>query len=296
MTNEELVIQIQSGTDRTENMTKLWMQNKGMIYQIAKKYVGYEEIDDLLQVGFEGLCKAVEHYEYAATVSFITYATFWIKATMQRYIDNCSCVIRMPTYARAEVQQYRRFISDYQKEYGCSPSDSEIQSFLYVSREKFETIKNNVNMANIQSLDRSLDTDGTETTLCDMIADTSNNEEDLIKSLDTEIMTRELWAAVEELPGDMSEVIKSRFREQKTLKEIGENQGVTLGYVRRIQQKALRKLRTSHNCRGYKEYYLEYIANPVFRLGVNQFNRTWTSAVELEALKHLEEWENIVHE
>lgn len=296
MTNEELVIQIQSGIDITENMTKLWIQNKGIIYQIAKKYIGYEEIDDLLQIGYEGLYKAVEHYKPATEVPFIHYATFWIKATMQRHIENCSCVIRMPTYARAEVQQYRRFISDYQKEYGCSPSDSEIQSFLYVSGEKLETIKNNVNLVNIQSLDRPLDTDDTETTLCDMIADTSNNEDDLIKSLDTEIMTRELWAAVEELPGDMSEVIKSRFRKRKTLKEIGEDQGVTLGYVRQIQRKALRKLRTSHNCRGCEEYYLEYIANPVFRLGVNQFNRTWTSAVELEALKRLEEWENIVHE
>ena len=210
MTNEELVIQIQSGTDRAENMTKLWMQNKGMICRIAKKYVGYEEIDDLLQVGFEGLCKAIEHYEAAAAVSFIHYATFWIKATMQRYIENCGCIVRMPTYARAEVQQYRRFIADYQKEYGSSPSDGEIQSFLCVNREKFQTIKNNVNMANIQSLDKPLDADDTETTLCDMIADTSINEDDVIKTLDTEIMKRELWAAVEELPQDMVEVIRGR--------------------------------------------------------------------------------------
>lgn len=62
MTNEELVARIRAGVDETENMLKLWQQNRGLIHTIARKYAAYEDIEDLEQQGYIGLCDAVQGY------------------------------------------------------------------------------------------------------------------------------------------------------------------------------------------------------------------------------------------
>ena len=121
-----------------------------------------------------------------------------------------------------------------------------------------------------------------------MIADASIDEDDVIKKIDTELMTKELWAAVEELPGDMAEIIRGRYKDHMTMRELGEIKGKSIERIRQIQSKALRKLRVSKHCKGCKKYYIDYISDPVFKLGVDTFNRTWTSAVEMEVLKHLD--------
>ena len=74
-----------------------------------------------------------------------------------------------------------------------------------------------------------------------------------------------------------------------TMREIGEIKGEAIGKIRQIQFKALRSLRVSKHCKGCKSYYMEYISDPIYRLSVDNFQRTWTSAVELEALKHLDQ-------
>ncbi|MBS4932989.1 MAG: sigma-70 family RNA polymerase sigma factor, partial [Clostridiales bacterium] len=88
MTNEQLVLRIKAGEDTAANMLKLWEQNKGMVYKIALKFKGQEEIEDLVQQGYLGLYDAVENYDTDAEVLFLSYATYWIKQSMQRYIEN----------------------------------------------------------------------------------------------------------------------------------------------------------------------------------------------------------------
>lgn len=62
MTNEQLVIRIRAGIDVAENMLKLWQQNQGFIVAIAKRFQGYEDMEDLRQQGYIGLCQAVDGY------------------------------------------------------------------------------------------------------------------------------------------------------------------------------------------------------------------------------------------
>lgn len=285
MENEELVALIKAGINVADNMLELWKQNKGFIGKMAMNYTGYAEIEDLKQEGYIGLCNAVEHYDPEKEVSFITYAAFWIKQNMQRYIENCTGAIRLPVYAKQEVQQYKRFLSEYKKNYGKEPTDKEIQGFLCVSAEKLAKIKNNAYLAHIRSLDEPLGEDDAETTLHDTLTDGSNNEEDIIKKLDTAAMSKELWAAVDSLPGNMPEVIRSRYKENKTLKETGESLGITIESVRQVQQKAERELRKPSKSKGFKPYYKQYLSgSPLLYVGVGEFNRTWTSSVEKAVL------------
>lgn len=100
MTNEQLVANVQAGVDVAENMLQLWQQNQGIIGKIACRYSSYEDIEDLKQQGYIGLCDAVRGYRPEEGVKFITYATFWIRQSIQRYVEECSVVVRIPSGMR----------------------------------------------------------------------------------------------------------------------------------------------------------------------------------------------------
>lgn len=282
--NEQLVARIKSGENEAECMLSLWQQNQGFIHKMAVKYSGYAEIEDLKQEGYIGLCEAVRHYDPAANVPFINYAAFWIKQTMQRYIDNCGGVVRLPVHAREWIAKYKKITSEYRKYYGCEPTDKEMRAFLGVSAEKLENIKKSMRMGQIQSLDEPLSEEG-ESFLVDTVAASSDIEEDIIKMLDTAAMSKELWTAVDLLPGEQSEVIRQRYKERKTMQEAGDSIGISASAVRSIESKAMRTLRLPHRCGKLKRYFEEYLsAAPVHHVGVESFKRTWTSEVEREAL------------
>ena len=71
---------------------ELWQQNRGYIYTLAKKLHNPDsrvrEIDDFMQEGFFGLCKAAEKFDPQKGVVFIAYAGYWIRQAMQRSITN----------------------------------------------------------------------------------------------------------------------------------------------------------------------------------------------------------------
>ena len=115
MTNEQLVIQLKAGIHTAEYMKQLWEQNRGMIGKIACKYKGYEDLEDLKQQGFLGLYDAVEGYNPDQGTSFITYAKFWIQQSIQRYIDDCCGVVRIPVHAKEKISQYKKVANQFQK-------------------------------------------------------------------------------------------------------------------------------------------------------------------------------------
>lgn len=288
MENEQLVARIKAGIDTAENMLALWQQNKGFVHQMAVKYSNYAEVEDLKQEAYFGLCKAVEHYNADMGVAFINYAALWIKQVMQRYIDNCGGVVRIPVGARGEILKYKKIANEYRKYYGYEPSDSEMRAFLSVSKGKLESIKKSVRMGQIQSLDEPI-SEEREGSLLDTVSDRSDMEEDVIKRLDTAAMKKALWIAVDKLQPNQSQVIRERYAKRKTLQEVGAALGLSIGTVRQAEEKAIKTLRIPSRCRTFKAYYEEYLsAAPVHHVGVERFNRTWTSEVEQAALKWIE--------
>ncbi len=286
MTNEQLVARIRAGENEAENMLQLWQQNKGFIYKMAIKYQAYAEIEDLNQEGYIGLCEAVQHYDPEQGVPFISYAAFWIKQAMRRYIDNCCSVVRIPVSAKEEILQYKKIVNEYRKWYGKEPTSSEMRAFLGVSREKLETIKKNALAVNLRSLDECIGGEDEDFLLSDTIASDQNVEEDVIRKLDTNTMKEALWKAVDDLPGKgMAEVLRYRYQDKMTLKQIGESLGVATERARRIESDALRKLRIPSRNKSFKGYYEQYLAPAsIHHVGLETFRRTWISAVEAEVL------------
>ncbi len=243
MDNEQLVARIQAGEDVAGNMLKLYDQNRGFLTSMAKKYQGLAEMDDLLQEGYIGLSEAVDHFDADRGVSFIHYAAFWIRPGMRRYVDNCGSTIRLPVHAREDVYEYNRAVKEYRKQFGEWPSDFALCRLLKVSRKKLQEIKKNVHMGRIRSLSETLNGEGTDLTLEDTIASDQDLEEEAVRRADAAAMKRELWIAVDRLPGNLPEVIKKRYIDGQTLDEISESLGVNYNGVRQIQNKALRTLR-----------------------------------------------------
>lgn len=96
MCNEEIVQNIQDGINVHENLERLWENNSGYVVTVARKYEAAEELDDLINQGFIGLYKAVEMYKPDKGAKFLTYATYWITQSIQRYIQNYGKLNRVP--------------------------------------------------------------------------------------------------------------------------------------------------------------------------------------------------------
>mgnify|MGYP002242342722 CR=1 FL=1 len=129
MTNEEFVARIRNRIDTAECMAQLWQQNRAFVAKIAKRYAAYEDIDDLMQEGFIGLCNAVECYDPDGGAKFLTYAAYWIQQAMVRYMSKYSSVVQLPQDVRTKINRLRKFEREYtaevgtrankKKKYGC---------------------------------------------------------------------------------------------------------------------------------------------------------------------------------
>lgn len=289
MNNEQLVARIQGGDNEAENMLELWKHNKGFIAMIARRYSAGAEMEDLEQEGYIALCEAVQHYDPGRGMSFISYAAFWIKRRMRICADN-SRTVRLSFNAGDEVRQYQKIMREYRQEYGCDPSDWELCGFLYVSREKLDQIRKAARMGRIRSLSEPIPGMDEDISLGDTVASGEDMEEDAIREIDKERMKRELWLAVDQLPGKQPEVIRAIYQDGLTRKKAGERAGVSMHKARDIEYKAMRILRQPHRCKKFRAYFEEYLsAAPIHHVGVSSFQTTWTSEVEREALRWAEE-------
>lgn len=120
-------------------------------------------------------------------------------------------------------------------------------------------------------------------------------EEDVCRRIDRENMERELWLAVDRLPGNQSRVLRLRYQDGLTLDETGKSLGVNCENVRQLQAKAFRLLRTKRRGAKLQKYCEEYLsAVTVPHVGIRGFHYTWTSEVEREAIKEYEKSRGIL--
>lgn len=288
MENEELVARIKARKSPAADMLQLWEQNQRFVGMLALRYSKMAEFDDLKQEGYIALQKAVEHYNPEHGVPFINYAAFYIRQGMRRYIEDNGNCIRIPSNTYNQVRKYKKITSDFEKLYSRKPTDAEMRSFLGVGKETLDTIKQAILTGKIQSLSTSI---GEEDSLCieDMVSSGEDLEEEAARRIDRERMSRDLLEMVNSLPDQQSEVIKSRYLEGKTLREVGEMQGRSIERVRQIEKNAFRKMRLPQKCEKLRSYHEVYLsAAPVRHVGVRQFQRTWESEVEREAFYRME--------
>ncbi len=98
MTNEQIVSEIRNGYSVTDYMQLLYESNLPLIKKFIKPYAAYEPMEDLVQESYFGLWEAVQHYETSANVRFMTYVEYWIRQSVQRYLEKCGSAMRIPSH------------------------------------------------------------------------------------------------------------------------------------------------------------------------------------------------------
>ena len=162
---------------------------------------------------------------------------------------------------------------------------------FYTSAERNSTRSGKAaQMGNIRSLDEPVQGVDGDISLGDTVASGEDAAEDAIREIDKEQMKRELWLAVDQLPGDQPAVLRMVYGDGMTRIKAGEVLGYGNGKVGIEERRALNALRKPHRCKKFRAYFEEYLsAAPIHHVGVRRFKETWTSEVEREALRWAEE-------
>ena len=287
MTNEELCKRYQDGD--AEALGALYEQNRGLIEKEIRKYCGLEDPDDLRQESFFAIRQAAALWDHSKGANFATYCAYWLNQVARRYILNNSGTIRAPIHTRERMLRYNKAVNAYRVTFGRDPTNKELCYALDLKEQQLEDLRRDMLTLCTRSASDPIGEDG-EDTLEDFIKDDGDPIGDTLEQIHREQIHRAIEKELEALPEREANVIRKRYYEGLTLKEVAANVGVSPERIRQLESKALRKLRRPAPSRRLIACYSEggaYSAG-LRRAGYVAFKYDHTSAQE-RAIIRLEE-------
>jgi RNA polymerase primary sigma factor len=237
---KELAAEIALGNVRARD--RMVRANLRLVVNIARGYTGKGlSLPDLIEEGNLGLLRAVEGFDPGMGTRFSTYASYWIKQSIKRALINSAKTIRIPAYMVELLSKWRRANARLTEELDRTPTPEEIARVLGLPKKKLPIIKKAIRIYN-----STPQTDQAEAgwSLGEMVTD------ERMKSPEEELVEHDVLKHVMEMLDRMDQreatVLRMRFglhdMEPHTLKEIGEELGLTRERVRQIETEALNKL------------------------------------------------------
>lgn len=233
--------------------------NLRLVISIAKGYIGRGvPMADLVEEGNLGLMHAIDKFEPERGFRFSTYATWWIRQSVDRALMYQGRAVRLPVNVVREIQQIvraRRALEGDASLVEKRPEGIRVEDIAALLGRDVQTVADLISLAEVpRSLDAHLDRSGDEQTLADTLVD--------LLAVDPEhaAQAQEVDALLEQWVGSLSnrerEVLEARFglhnREPETLDVLSVRLGLTRERVRQVQNEALSKIKRYIHNHGIK--------------------------------------------
>jgi RNA polymerase primary sigma factor len=244
--NREQEVELAKRIERGDLKAKEQLVNSNLrlVISNARKYQGLDlPLLDLIQEGILGLIRATEKFDYRRGYKFSTYATFWIRESIQRAIANRARTIRIPVHIGQRERKIGRAQRQLQARLGREPTDQEIAAEAELNLREVRETRDAARV--VTSLDRPVGEEE-DTSLGALIAsDQPPPEEEVEISLRQDAVR----SALERLPEAEREVVKLRYGingdDPTPLREAGRRLGISSEEVRRLERRALTELAES---------------------------------------------------
>ncbi len=222
---------------------KMIESNLRLVVKIAKRYMNRGlPFLDLIEEGNLGLIKAVERFKVSKECRFSTYATWWIRQSIERALVNQSRTIRLPVHVADDINKYVKVSRELLQSLKRDPEDEEVAEAMGVDIAHIRKLTSLIKKT--YSIEHPMG-ENSDYTLIDTIKDVS--AVDPLEFSEAIDKYQHLNDWLETLTESEREILTLRFglddKEPQTLDTIGKKFGVTRERIRQIESKCLDKLR-----------------------------------------------------